>query len=282
MTIRNFLNLQEKQDNIVIIEKKILIPRSFRYESLRTLFVIFVVLALTWGVSKAMENEIEQATKNFSVIGVVSELSDSSIMITSAQGSNQSNDTVYRLNIEYLEKIETSEYEPRAITDVYIGNTIIAQGLTDNSKFFIKRIVLVPATPLPLLQEPIIEKLATTTEDIATTTPETSGEPVTDTTEQLPTIETEVSTTSTSTENVNSSDSIIDTITDVVDDVIIGAIDIIENIVDLVTGTSTPDNIEESTPEPIPQIEEFIPEPTQELAPTETESPPSREEPPTE
>ena len=225
----------------------------------RTLFfkislIVLIILASTWGITFALENNIEDATSNFSVLGTVSEISESKITLTDARGSDDSGNTEYKINIDYLERVETRDYEPLIITDIKVGDTISGQGLTNGSVFFIKRII--SFSSLIIAEELPIEELATTTatttdeltEEDATTTEETIGEtPANDSTSSTE----EVSTSTAS----SSSDSIIDTvngvISDVVDTVVDTVTDVVGGVIDLITGTTT-DPVEEDQPtEPV-------------------------------
>jgi hypothetical protein len=222
----------------------------FKIEFLKTLLIVLVVLISTWGITFALNNNIEDATSNFSVLGTVSDISDSTITLTDARGSDDSGNTEYEINIDYLERVETRDYEPLIITDIKVGDTISGQGLTNGSVFFIKRII--SFSSLIIAEELPIEELATTTDELteedATTTEETIDEtPATDSTSSTE----EVSTSTAS----SSSDSIMDTvngvISDVVDTVVDTVTDVVGGVIDLITGTTT-DPVEEDQPtEPV-------------------------------
>jgi hypothetical protein len=233
--------------------------------------VIVIVLLLSWGISSATGDDFEQATKNFSVIGTVSALSDTTISLIDSRGSDTTVEELYNLNIEHLTKIETKEYQPLIISDVQIGDTIIAQGVTDGSTFFITRVVSFSSTPLPPLQEiaTTTPEFATTTEDVATSTDvsrDSSSE--TTTSEELatttPTEEVATSTEETTQEDTASTtETVIDTMTDIIEDGVDQASDVLDIIIDTITGSE----------EPAPPVEESTPTPQAE---TQTESPPTQ------
>jgi len=117
--------------------------KSLNVKSAKVLISVGIasVFLLSWGISAAINNGIESATTNFSVLGTVASVSDSDINITDAKSSNSQVVTEYNLNIKYLKEVETSSYSTLAITDIKVGDRIIAQGLTNGSTFFIKRII---------------------------------------------------------------------------------------------------------------------------------------------
>ncbi len=102
---------------------------------------LLVAVMLSWGISNAINNDIQSATSNFSVSGTVSEVSNTYIVVADANGSLKSSDGSYNLNIDYLKRVETDKYVPLNISDIVVGDKIIAQGVTNGYAFFIKRIV---------------------------------------------------------------------------------------------------------------------------------------------
>jgi hypothetical protein len=111
------------------------------------------------------------------VIGTVSSISEDTISLIDARGSDTKTEDLYNLDITHLKTVETKDYAPLIISDVTIGSTIVAQGVTNDSTFFITRIVLFAGAPLVPQEETLI---ATSTEEItetetATSTPEESS-----------------------------------------------------------------------------------------------------------
>lgn len=139
--------------------------QSVKLGGMRMFSLIAVVTVLSWGISYASNNDIESATSNFSVMGTVSTVSDIGISIIEAKGSNNANDRSYDLNIRNIQKVETSDYVPLNISDIKVGDKIVAQGLTNGSVFFIKRIVSFTSSPYDSIAE-----TATTTESVASAT----------------------------------------------------------------------------------------------------------------
>lgn len=257
-------------DRVKVVEKIIFKPRSFGSEMVRLFSVIVIVLAIGFGISNAdnlnpfMESGIETATENFSSLGIVSEVTESSITLTDAKGSDKSGDTTYNLDITHLEKVETNTNTPLIITDIKIGDTIIAQGLTNGTKFFIKRIVSFGGAVEVVNSDTATTTVdvATSTSDTASTTEETSGgasgtEEMQDTnTDTVPTTTDEISTTTTdiattTVEATTTNPSIIETVTGVVETVVETITDTLETVIDAVTGTSTPTTGPEPIPEPV-------------------------------
>jgi hypothetical protein len=238
----NLLDLKNKGiNNVRVVEHIIFKPRSFKVEMIKMLSVIVIVTAIGFGISNAddlnpfLENNIEAATENFSVLGTVSEITDDKITLVDAKGSDESDKTNYNLNINNLEKVETSSYEPLIITDIKVGDKIIAQGLTDGETFFIKRIVSFSTFTLTPEVATTTPDVATSTTDIATTTYETS----------------------TTTEEATTTPTIIEQVGDVVEDIIETVTEVVESVVDAVTGDTPPEE----------EQEEFIPQPEPESVP---------------
>jgi len=266
-------------DKVKVIEHIIFKPRSFKIEMIKMLSVIAIVSVLGWGISNAdnlnpfVENGIETATENFSALGIVSEITQTNIIISEARGSDVSGKNTYNLNITNLEKVETSGHDPLIITDIKIGDKIIAQGLTNGNIFFIKRIVSFSTSASSIL--PVV---ATTTLDVATSTTETAST-TTDTTASstevsetpisnessttTPEVITETSTTTeisttttetaTTTEEATTTSSIVETVTGVVQDVIETVTNAVEAVVETVTGSNPEEPLVPSVPEPTPE-----------------------------
>lgn len=245
------LDLRNKSlEKVKVVEHIIFKPRSFKVEMIKMLSIIAIVSVLGWGISNAdnlnpfLDNGIETATENFSSLGTVSEITESNITLVDARGSDKSGNTTYTLNISYLEKVETSSYTPLIITDIKLGDKVIAQGLTNGSTFYIKRIVSFSSDVKPL-------EVATTTVDVATSTASTTTDTAS-TTVDTASSTVEVSTTTevaTTTEEATTTPTIIETVGDVVSDVIETVTDIVETVVETVTGNTEPEPTP-PTPEP--------------------------------
>jgi hypothetical protein len=258
-----------------------------------SIFVTLFALVLSWGISNAINSDISSATSNFSVSGIVTEVSNTYILINNAKGSVVSSDGTYSLNLEYLKTIETNTYQPLTLSDIKTGDKIVAQGLTNGSIFFIKRIISFASLTLPPQEEN-----ATTTDSTATTTEPTATAPTASTTESVststppadnvippPAQEEKATTTppteSTSTpsteqastteqvatsseETATTTPSIIENITNAVEDAVDNVIDAVtetvQNVVETITGSSTPE---------VPPTPETPPTP--EAPPTPTE-----------
>lgn len=144
-------------------DKKSFFLKLIKSETFKSLFVIAFALIFTWGIVKATENNIESATNNFSVIGRVSSITDESISVIDAKGSDTEDEKLYDLDITYLNIVETKDYIPLIISDIKVGDMIIAQGLTNGTDFFIKRIISFSDMPIPVQEE--LQKNSTTTQD---------------------------------------------------------------------------------------------------------------------
>ena len=266
-------------DKVKVIERIIFKPRSFKIEMIKMLSVIAIVSVLGWGISNAdnlnpfVENGIETATENFSALGIVSEITESNITISEARGSDVSGKNTYNLNITNLEKVETSGHDPLIVTDIKVGDKIIAQGLTNGNIFFIKRIVSFSTSAssiLPVTATTTLDVATSTTETASTTTDTTvststevsetpiSNEPSTTTPEVITetSTTTEISTsteTSTTTEEATTTSSIVETVTGVVQDVIENVTNVVEAVVETVVGSNSEEPATPSVPEPTPE-----------------------------
>lgn len=269
--MKHFQDLRDiGEDQPIIIKKEEITPVSLKTEVLKVLSVIVAVILLGWGISYATNNDIESANANFSVIGVVSDISDSKVSVSEARGSDDKTRDSYDLNITYLDKVETNNYEPLIISDIKVGDKIIAQGLTNGSEFFIKRIVSFTSIP-STVQEPTAtstsEEVASSTEEIpAENKPnseeQSSGsasdgsnsepitEPATDTSTSSSTEPSNPESATTSEESATST-TVVETVKEVVNEVVNTVTDVVEKIVDTVTGgSSEPEPAPESTPAP--------------------------------
>jgi len=263
-----FLDLRNKSINQVkVVEHIIFKPRSFKVEMIKMFSIIAIVSVLGWGISNAdnlnpfLDNGIETATENFSALGIVSKITESKISLIDARGSDKSGNTTYSLDISNLEKVETNSYTPLIITDIKVGDKIIAQGLTNGSTFFIKRIVSF-SSAIQITE--VATTTASTTIDTASTTTDTASSTTEVSTTTEDTITTEQSTTtpevSTTTETSTTTDSstttptIIEQVGDVVQDIIDTVTDVVETVVDTVTGSEP----EPPSPEPVVNPEPVI------------------------
>lgn len=267
------------------------LKNEIKLDSIKTFFAVTIIVLLGWGVSSSAVDDIKSATINFNVIGIVSDISDTKITVKDAKGSNSSSDTTYDLNLEYLTKIETSKYTPLNLLDIKVGNKIIAQGLTNNSTFFIKRIISFDSVATPIEEvmatttattTPMDDIVIATTTDVGTSTltedviDASTGGSSSDTPAPVVAtpVDTVATTTATTTESVSTTtatttpdvdvstttatttDGIIDTITSTIGDVIDAVVDVVQTVVDTVIDTTTDTTDENPSPE-IP-IQELI------------------------
>ena len=240
------------------------------------LVILSFALILSWGISNAINSDITSATTNFSASGIVAEISDVYITINDAKGSVLSSDSSYSLDLEYLKTVETSDYVPLKLSDIKVGDKIVAQGLTNGYTFFIKRIISFTSTPTPAVDENATSTEATstasttdstspstdttsTTTNSTTTTPSTPPTPAveatttatsttdTNTGTQATTTESQATTTeptepqaTTTEDTASTSPSIIDNVTGAVNEVIDAVKDVVQNVIDKITGEDTP------------------------------------------
>jgi hypothetical protein len=244
------------------IDKKIrLFFNNFSIEFAKITLVISVVLLLSWGITKATEDNFVEATNNFSVIGTVSVVSDDTVSLIDARGSGMQSEELYNLNIEHLTKVETKDYKPLIISDVKPGDTIIAQGVTDGSTFFITRIVSFSSTPLPPLQEnatSTLEEITPPTEDAITSTEETepasNTEPSSGTSSEEP-VQEEVATSTleeiTPPTEQTATSTVFETMTNILEDGVDHVSGVLNTIIDTITESE--ESIPTPQPEPLPE-----------------------------
>ncbi len=166
MSFKNLLDLRKKaQPQIKIVERVIFQKRPWQKDVFLTLSVIFVTSLVIWGITKAdtvIQSFSKPQTKNFSVSGIVINIDPTNIYIEQARGSDDEGRTSYTLDISNIKKVETSDYQPITLSDIKVGNKVVAQGQEDGGNITIKRIIYF-GTVVPK------EETATTTPEVATT-----------------------------------------------------------------------------------------------------------------
>lgn len=266
--LRNILDLRTKNEPQVV-EKIIVKKPSFQSELFRFFLAIFIASALIWGVSNAdtvfEATPFGSTTKNFSVVGTVSDIVPATLSLSDAHGTNDSGQRVYSLDISQVEKIESKEYVSLSLSDIVIGDKVIVQGIDEGGNIKIKRIIVVVPRSTELLPEVV---LATSTPQVASSTEgvqitgdnSTSTTPLVENGTLSPEVITDSATTSPSLDASNSSTTdvqisedsetnipIVGPIIDVVTEVVGEAV---QKVVDLVTPEEQPE------PEPSPASNE--------------------------
>ncbi len=181
---------------VKIIYRTITKRQPWYVEMTKVLITIAVVTTIVWGTSRA-DNPGNTEVKNFSAIGLVSNLSDKSLSIDHARSSDKTNSDNYKFDISSVQKIETDAYLAMLFSDIKVGDKVIVQGLLDNGVITARRIVDFS------FSSSTATTTATTTDETATSTATT-----TDTTIDTGTDTTIATTTdtliSTSTDNITS------------------------------------------------------------------------------
>jgi len=137
-----------------LVSKISLLPKS-----VKVILTATLALVLTLGVSSAnFSGNIEEATDHFSKLSVITEINKNSIEIETLNVSPVEN---LKINISYLEVIQTEEYDELEIDDLATGDQIIVQGLTDGEYYFAKRIISF-TTEIEI----VLDETATSTLDI--------------------------------------------------------------------------------------------------------------------
>jgi hypothetical protein len=213
---RNFLDLRSKIDpQVVVVEKLVTKSRSRLTELARFCLLLAIVSISVWGITKANEeltlSQQPVVVKNFSTIGAITDISNSSISINNVKGTVI---TPYTFNTATLRKIETKAYVPLALSDLKVGDRIILQGLDENGIISIRRII---SFSVDASADPLNVITASTTENrVVVKTP--------------PPVETVATTTNILSDATASSTSVMSTVKDT-----------ITTVIDAFFGTSTPD-----------------------------------------
>ena len=245
--MRNILDLRKKiQPQVVVIERMIMKRQAWYFELVKISIVVVIVSAIVWGVSKASDVLLATHIDNFSAIGTVSEITDATISLINAQGSDKSHDASYVIDATGAQLLSKS-YALLGLSDIAIGDRISVQGELDGSSIAAKRIISFTATSSAEKELPV-----TASSTDATSTPDVVADPV------VPTPE------ATSTPDVTA------TTTPVVDDVATTT-----PITD--TATTTPDTTATTTEQITEPVATTTPDISTEPVPTET-APTSTEE----
>lgn len=257
------------------------LKNAVKNDFIKFISIVIVVVLMGYGIVSSAIEDTKPITVNFSVLGIVSNISDDGLKIEDAKGSDRSGKTTYNLNIENLTKLETDKNVPINYTDIKVGDKIIAQGLTNGSTYFIKRVISFTSvsTVVATTTEEFATSTATTTEEVVTTVSATTStddisvdilstttEVVLSTSTDKPidgvsipistlidnSTSTEIINTSTTTEETSTStNSVIETVANVLEDIINTVTDTIQDAVDTVTGN----NDQVSAPEVLPAPE---------------------------
>ncbi|MEI6478952.1 MAG: hypothetical protein WCO18_01525, partial [bacterium] len=139
--MKNLLNLKKKDpSDIVIVEKIVIKNRSMFFEIFRMLTIIAVASGIVWGISNAdILNTNDQTTASgndlVGIYGVVTGIADNSLSIDDSQGSKYQGIDVYMADLTNLKEVKTNDDVPvtLSVSDLKVGDTIIAKGMIDGS-----------------------------------------------------------------------------------------------------------------------------------------------------
>ena len=157
--------------------KKDFLSLSLKSRLLRVALVAILVFTIGLAVSKADTIASKFLTnnapnKNFSAIGVVSDIATTTLSIEKAKGTDDKSKTSYTFYTDTVLKIETKSYVPLTLSDINIGDKIVVQGIEKDQDIIITRII-------SLWQSTSTK--ATSTEETASTTEETATSTATST-----------------------------------------------------------------------------------------------------
>jgi hypothetical protein len=171
-----FLDLRQKvEPPVKIVYQTVVNKRPWYIDLTKTLLVIVITITVVWGVSKA---DIDQTTTtapavtSFSVLGLISDLTDSSFSVNNINISEYAPAASYTFDTSTLQKIETNEYAPLQFSDLKLGDKIIVQGTSENNILSAIRIIDFTSTPASVATTTPLE--ATSTDETASSTATTS------------------------------------------------------------------------------------------------------------
>jgi hypothetical protein len=257
------LDLRNKGiEKVKVVERVIFKPRSFKYEMVRMFTVIAVVVAVGFGISNADDlnpfsdklptpEPAPETTKAMTgIYGFVTNISDNHITLDNSKGSRYEGVDIFNVNLINLQKIETNTDNPVTLllSDINIGDTIIAKGYIEGDNLDAYEITSFSATSSKTIIVEVATSTATTTDATASSTDETS-----------------TTTEATSTPETDSETSIIEDILNTAGDLVEKVKEAAGDVADLVTGntdTETPavEPAPETTPTPEPETQDS-PEP---------------------
>lgn len=239
---KNLLNLKKKDpSDIVIVEKIVLKNRSLFFELARMLVIIAVASGIVWGISNADNlpfnisqdhpRQSSNPAKNFSAMGTVSEITDSSLSLENAKGSNDKTQTSYTFNISNTGlKIQDQNDTSLNLLDIKLGDRIVVQGTLNDGVISIRKIISFATTSE--VKVDVATSTASTTEELGTSTATTTDIDL-DAVNGSSTPDTSSSTASTI------DDSSSTTPPTILENIINTATTTLQNIIDVVTGTGS-------------------------------------------
>ncbi len=223
---------------------------AVKNDFIKFISIVIAVVLMGYGIVSFATEDTKTASVNFSVLGIVSNISDDSLEIEEANGSDKSGKSSYSLNIKNLTILETNENVPINFIDIKIGDKIIAQGLKNGSTFFIKRIISFTSIPTPVETKDVATSTATSTDYVsATTTQDASGistetvntSTTTDISIPLSTLidsstSTEILNTSTTTDgSTEATNSVIETVNNIIEEIINNVTETVQVVLDKTT-----------------------------------------------
>ena len=271
------LDLRKKiEPQVQVVEKIIFQKQPWYVEIAKVLLAILVVSTVVWGISKAddliqaqVAESVPTSDNLTGIYGKVTATSTYALVLDDSNGSKYEGIDIFYADLTNLKTIKTNEDNPAdlALSDINVGDTIIARGLIEGSKIDVEDIISFSATSSKTLL-PEATSTATTTEETASSTATTTEEIAT--------------TTSTTTDETASSTatttSLIETVSNTVGDIVDKVKDTVQNVIDTITGSSTATSTEPDatvTPEIIPPTPDETPAPDPEVTPPTPDAPPT-------
>lgn len=178
------LDLRKKvHPQVKIIYKTVIERQSWYVEIGKVLAVVAIVSFIVWGTSKADNVDTKPKVKNFSVSGIVSDISSTTLSLINTHGTDGASDISRTFDLGGVKRIEDKNHAILALSDIVLNDEVVAQGTITDGFIDIRRIIsfgLSDATSTAT--STIATTTATTTIDLASSTPEISSSTATSTT----------------------------------------------------------------------------------------------------
>jgi len=175
--VAKLLNLRPEPKPI-IIEKVIQSKRIWWLEILKMVTVITVVSSIVYGISKADITIPTSSVQSFSAFGTVSDMSPEVISIENARSSEKAGAVSYTFKLIDVKKIENRIHVALLMSDIHVGDKIVAMGMSNDGAVTINRIISFSstATTSDVVAIPLTASTtATSTLEIATSTASTTS-----------------------------------------------------------------------------------------------------------
>ncbi len=108
--------------------------------------VITVVSSIVYGISKADITIPTSSVQSFSAFGTVSDMSPEVISIENARSSEKAGAVSYTFKLTDVKKIENRIHVALLMSDIHVGDKIVAMGMSNDGAVTINRIISFSST----------------------------------------------------------------------------------------------------------------------------------------